>query len=144
MSTSSKLFVISRVSIEEIDILTKSLGRSLVNVNLTGGEPFARKDLVDIARKYCKNTTIQSIYITTNGSLPDRIEKFTKTISKEFPYITLTISISIDGLEKDHDRIRKISGLYQNCIKSYNLIKNLPRVEPVVNITVSHDNYKIL
>ena len=40
-----------------------------------------------------------------------------------------------------HDKIRKIPGLFKNCIKSYNLIKNFSRVEPVINITVSHDNY---
>ena len=35
------------LSIEEIDKLTKNLGKSLLNVNMTGGEPFARKDLID-------------------------------------------------------------------------------------------------
>ena len=58
------------LTLEEIDKLTKNLGKSLLNVNLTGGEPFARKDLVDIAKKYIINSTIQSIYITTNASLP--------------------------------------------------------------------------
>ena len=50
----------------------QNLGKSLVNVNLTGGEPFARKDIIEVAKCYCRNTTIQSIYITTNGSLPDQ------------------------------------------------------------------------
>ena len=38
------------LSLNEIDLLTKNLGSSLLNVNLTGGEPFARKDLIDIAK----------------------------------------------------------------------------------------------
>ena len=38
------------LSLEEIDILTKNLGKSLLNVNFTGGEPFARKDLLDISK----------------------------------------------------------------------------------------------
>ena len=51
------------LTIEEIEKLTKNLGKSLLNVNLTGGEPFARKDLIDIAKSYLKNSTVQSIYI---------------------------------------------------------------------------------
>ena len=40
------------LTLDEIDVLTKNLGKSLLNVNLTGGEPFARKDLTEIAKKY--------------------------------------------------------------------------------------------
>ena len=71
----------NELTLSEIDELTKNLGKSLLNVNLTGGEPFARKDITDIAKLYINNTNIQSIYITTNASLPDRIEDFTKTIT---------------------------------------------------------------
>ena len=59
------------LTLDEIDKMTKNMGDTLLNVNFTGGEPFARKDIIDIAKLYIKNTTIQSIYITTNGSLPD-------------------------------------------------------------------------
>ena len=68
------------LTLDEIDKLTKNLGKSLLNVNLTGGEPFARKDIVEIAKLYIKNSTVQSIYITTNGSLPDRVESFAKKL----------------------------------------------------------------
>ena len=69
------------LTLEEIEKLTKSFGKSLLNVNLTGGEPFARKDIIDIAKLYISNSTIQSIYVTTNASLPDRIENFVKEIT---------------------------------------------------------------
>ena len=69
------------LTLEEIEKLTKSFGKSLLNVNLTGGEPFARKDIIDIAKLYILNSTIQSIYVTTNASLPDRIENFVKEIT---------------------------------------------------------------
>ena len=54
----------NELSIKEIDKLTKTFGKSLINVNLTGGEPFARKDLVDIAKMYCKNTSIATKLIS--------------------------------------------------------------------------------
>ena len=74
-----KTFV-GELNILEIEKLTKSLGKSILNVNFTGGEPFARKDITEIANLYIKNTTIQSIYITTNASLPDRILSFAEEI----------------------------------------------------------------
>ena len=81
------------LSLEEINELTKNLGNSLLNVNLTGGEPFARKDLIDIAKCYLKNSTVQSIYVTTNASLPDRIEKFAKEISLFSPVFPISEKI---------------------------------------------------
>ena len=54
-----------QLPLSEIDAMTKNMGKTLLNVNFTGGEPFARKDIVEIAKLYIKNTTIQSIYITT-------------------------------------------------------------------------------
>src|SRR3989344_2872711 len=55
------------LNLEEIDRLTRSLGKSILNVNLTGGEPFLRKDFFEIVEMYFKNAKINSVYITTNG-----------------------------------------------------------------------------
>ena len=53
------------LTLDEIDKLTKNLGKSLLNVNLTGGEPL-RKDIVEIAKLYIKNLQFGQ-YATTNG-----------------------------------------------------------------------------
>ena len=90
------------LTLEEIDKLTKNLGKSLLNVNLTGGEPFARKDLTEIAKKYLTNSTIQSIYVTTNASLPERIKNFSEEVSKFDKNVELTFQISIDDLPENH------------------------------------------
>jgi radical SAM protein with 4Fe4S-binding SPASM domain len=130
------------LSLGEIDKLTKNLGKSLLNVNLTGGEPFARKDIVDIAKIYLKNTLIQSMYITTNASLPDRIENFAKIINSVDKELELNFQISIDELPEKHDKIRKIENLFDNCLDTYRRIKklNLDNVNAVVSITVSLEN----
>ena len=129
------------LSLDEIKKLTKNLGKSLLNVNLTGGEPFARKDLIDIAKAYLENSTIQSIYITTNASLPDRIEKFAKEISAFSPETELTFQISVDDFPANHDRVRKIKNLFDKCIESYKILKKFgPNVNPVVSITVTEEN----
>lgn len=129
------------LSLEEIDLLTKNLGSSLLNVNFTGGEPFARKDLIEIAKCYIKNSTVQSIYITTNGSLPERIEKFAKEISLFSPETELCFQISIDDFPDNHNKVRKINNIFENCIKSYRILEKLgSNINPVVNITVTEEN----
>ena len=131
----------NELDLDEIDKLTKNLGSSLLNVNLTGGEPFARKDIEEIAKLYIKNTTVQSIYVTTNASLPDRVESFAKNIINYDKNIELTFQISIDDMPQEHDRVRKISNLFQNCLDTYQRLKKIdPRVNPVVSITVNHEN----
>jgi len=113
----------------------------LLNVNLTGGEPFARKDITDIARSYIKNTTVQSIYVTTNGSLPNRIENFAKEVTNFKNDIELTVQISIDDFPEKHNKVRKINNLFENCIDTYIRLKKSPsNVSPVVSITVNHEN----
>ncbi len=128
------------LTLDEIDQMTKNLGKSLLNVNLTGGEPFARKDITEIAKKYIDNTTIQSIYITTNGSLPDRAEKFAEEITNYNQDIELTFQISIDDFPKEHDKVRKIKGLFENCIDTFWRLKKIKNTNPVVSITVTHEN----
>lgn len=128
------------LTLDEIDKVTKNIGNSLLNVNFTGGEPFARKEIIEIAKKYIDNTSIQSIYVTTNGSLPDRAENFAKTITNYDKEIELTFQISIDDFPEKHDKARKIDGLFDNCIKTYKTINQLKNCNAVVSITVTHEN----
>ncbi len=129
------------LTLNEIDNLTKNLGGSLLNVNLTGGEPFARKDLIEIAKKYLINTTIQSIYVTTNASLPERVKIFAEEITKFDDKVELTFQISIDDMPEKHNKVRKLKNLFNNCIETYRLLKKMgDNINPVVSITVTHEN----
>ena len=133
----------NELTLSEIDKITKNIGPNLTNVNLTGGEPFARKDILDIARCYFKNTNVESITMPSNGSLPKRMVKFAKSISKEFQEKKVLISISIDDLPKQHAKIRKIPNLFEKAMKSYQLLNNISQNIMVnVAITCSHENYK--
>ena len=128
------------LNLDEIKLMTKNMGKSLLNVNFTGGEPFARKEINDIAKYYYENTTIQSIYITTNGSLPDRIKKFCEQF-KNYKDLEITFQISIDDLPDKHNKSRKIKNLFEKCIETFNFLKSFSdNITPVVCITVSEEN----
>lgn len=72
--------------------------------NITGGEPFIRKDLKNIVRELYKLS--DRIVISTNGFFTDRIVD----LCKEFPNIG--IRISIEGLEKTNNEIRGLADGY--------------------------------
>lgn len=132
----------NELTLNEINSLTRSFGKLLMNVNLTGGEPFARKDLADIAKLYIKNSSIQSIYITTNGSLPDRVSNFIDEVHDYNKKIELSFQISIDDFPENHNKIRKIDDLFNKSLDTYNLIrnKNISNINSHVAITVSKEN----
>lgn len=133
------------MSLSEIDRLTRTVGPHLQNINLTGGEPFARKDLLDIARSWFGNTSIRSMFITSNGSLTDRMVAFTRALLKEFPGRKIAFSLSIDAFAEQHDEIRKVKGLFGKAMASYHALRELsPDVMVNLAITVSHENYAIV
>lgn len=133
----------AKISIENIEKLSKTFGEQLMNINLTGGEPFLVKEIEDIARIYFQNTSIDSLFITTHGGFTDRILNFTEKILKDFPNKRIIYSISIDGFEEVHNKIRKVKNLYRNAISTYHAIKNLELpVDVNVAITVTPYNYK--
>lgn len=133
------------LNVDEIGRLTRTVGPSLRNVNLTGGEPFARRDLLDIARCWLRNTAVQSVYITSNGSLTERMLAFARTLAGEFPGRKLTFSISIDGPATEHDAIRRIDGLFATALASYHGLKTLGGdVLANVGITVSEANHHLV
>ena len=135
----------NEMTIDEVRLLTKNLGPSLQHVNITGGEPFLRLDLVDIVRAYFDHAELGSILINTNGAFPKQVEALTKTILQEYPGKKIFYIFSIDSFPEEHDRIRKVPGLFKKVIESYQVVKDLrPYAVPSINLTVSEQNYQVV
>lgn len=82
--------------------------------NITGGEPFIRKDLAEIVEELYKKS--DRIVISTNGYFTDRIIE----LCKRFP--KLGIRISIEGMQATNDAIRRIPDGWQ---RGYSTLKTL-------------------
>ncbi len=130
------------LSLDEIKKLTKTLGRSLFNVNLTGGEPFIRQDIFEIVEAYFQNTTINSVFITTNGMFTELTKKFLDKFVSSGIKGNVIFSFSIDNFREAHDENRRAQGLYDNVIKTHDLVKiyNKPNIMANVAITVTDHN----
>jgi len=131
----------NELTLNEIEKLSLTLGPSIQNINLTGGEPFARKELIDISEIYIKNAKIGSLFITSNGSLPDRIKKYLDYLVPKYPNNKFIFSFSIDHIENKHNEIRKVENLFQDCLTSYKLVSQYGNnVFGNISITVSLAN----
>ncbi len=82
--------------------------------NITGGEPFVRRDIPEIVEELYKKT--DRIVISTNGYFTDRIIE----LCKKFPKVG--IRISIEGLQETNDKIR---GIPDGFNRGYNTLKTL-------------------
>ena len=64
----------NELSLEEIDTFTKTMD-PLLNLVLTGGEPYLKHDLDQIVRIFYHNTKVPIITIPSNGWYLDKMDK---------------------------------------------------------------------
>lgn len=72
-------------------------------VRLTGGEPFVRQDLLEIAHLTQDKLAPMVLHVTTNGFLTDRVVRFCEQRNKKIP---LNLLVSVDGLKEKHNFVR--------------------------------------
>ncbi len=104
----------------------------------TGGEPFLRNDLLKIVSLF-KDSGVENFQINTNGMLTEKILSFSREMLKQ--NTPFKIIISIDGLEKTHDKIRNTPGAFQNAINTIKKLKSIG-IEAGTIMTINKLNYK--
>jgi len=85
------------------------------HINITGGEPFVRKDLSYILEEISKNPHYRNIDIQTNGIVLGRNPSL---IDKLKDLGVTGIGVSIDGNREDHDFFRRMKGSYDLAVKA--------------------------
>ncbi len=132
----------NELSLEEIRKISEKMGR-LLWVVFTGGEPYLRNDLPEIVELFCKNCKPKFTTIATNGLLTDKITKATEKILKTCDNSKLRLKISLDGIGKEHDKIRGIENGYEKIMDTY---KNLSELKNKysnfdIGFTVTHSHF---
>jgi len=114
-----------------VDDLSKS---GCYYLSFTGGEPLVAKNIFEMLA-YSKER-IPFVHMVTNGQL------VTKDLAKRLSKTNLDeISISLDGLEKTHDKIRGVKGSFKKALESLQNLKTYaPNVDLVVNTIISPEN----
>ena len=118
---------------EAKNLLAQCWYNGITMLNLSGGEPFLRKDIFDILDYAGK---FEDIVITTNGTLLN--ENKCKKLST---YNNIKLSISLDGLEETHDKFRRRKGAFKKVIDTLPLL-NKYNIKYAIKYTLSKETSK--
>ena len=116
----------------------KKLPHNLENVNISGGEPFLRDDLLEIVKVISRQCPKAKIVISTNGFLPSKIKQTMQRIAKFKKDIG--VAVSLDGFGKVHEELRGFSGGYCLAIETIKLLKELNIKDVKIAFTLGDKN----
>jgi MoaA/NifB/PqqE/SkfB family radical SAM enzyme len=130
------------LSVEEYGKIFKSIGRAPYWITFSGGEPFLRNDIAEIVQTIYRISRPRIINIPTNGILTNNIVSSVEAIAKACPKAQIIINVSIDGIENQHDEIRKVPGNYRKAIATFNKLKalKLPNLQVGIHTVISSFN----
>jgi MoaA/NifB/PqqE/SkfB family radical SAM enzyme len=123
-----------QMTTREIERISETLGGSLGVLVLAGGEPFTRKDLPEIARAFYTNNKLESLYITSNGQIQQRIFPDIARILEECPRLNVAVALGIDGLEDQHEKIRQKPGSWDIAIDTARRLQAMKREYPRLDV----------
>lgn len=121
------------LSLAEINKISSKFG-AILQLTLSGGEPFLRDDLPSIIETFYKNNKARFFTIPTNAFFPEKIESNVKDILKKCPQALLNIGLSLDGVGNSHDDIRGLSGGFNKLLDTYTRLKAIRN---------NHDNFQL-
>ncbi|MFN7973619.1 MAG: radical SAM protein [Acidobacteriota bacterium] len=124
------------LSMEEIGRVADGLP-NLPYLTLTGGEPFLRDELPEIAETFYRRSRVRYLVVPTNGLLPERVADSVERIVTRCPKAYLKLQLSIDGVGEEHDRQRGVPGNFDKMLETYRAGAALRKRHRNFNIDVS-------
>jgi MoaA/NifB/PqqE/SkfB family radical SAM enzyme len=114
------------------------LPASLRDINLTGGEPFLRRDLLAIIEAVKRACPRARLVISSHGLL-------VKTIRRLAPHLcrmgsSVAIRISIDGIGETHDRLRGIPDGFVRALGGLQVLREARVRDLGIAMTIMEEN----
>jgi MoaA/NifB/PqqE/SkfB family radical SAM enzyme len=120
-----------------IRLLSSDLFSQLIELDITGGEPFMREDISDLIHGICdlkksRLPNLRSIAITTNGILTKKILEFIEQSSTRLleAQIDLVIVCAVDAIGSIHDQVRNVKGAWTKVNETINRLAELREKYP--------------
>lgn len=113
--------------------LVDKLPDGLSFINITGGEPFLRKDIEEIVAKALTKT--KRLVISSNGYFTDRVIKLFKRFGNQ-----VGIRISIEGLPAANDELRGIKNGFDHGLRTLTTLQGMGISDIGFGMTVSDRN----
>lgn len=127
------------LSLDNIQKIFSSIGE-LDTLLIAGGEPFLRKDLIEVCKYIIKNNKVKLLSIPTNGTFKEHVIKL---ITELHDKVKIRIYVSLDGLKETHNRVRDLDCFDQaiDLLKTLVEMKDEYNFSPLSMITVTNQNY---
>ncbi len=121
------------LSLDEIIALSEELG-PIENLNLSGGEPFIRKEFATICRQFIQKNEVKEIYVPTNGFYTKQTVKAVREVLQESSLELIGIELSLDGMPAFHDEFRKTRNAFQRSMETYDALAEIQKEDPRLQI----------
>jgi MoaA/NifB/PqqE/SkfB family radical SAM enzyme len=125
-----------------VDEVRRILGQMphLKWLDLTGGELFQRKDIVELIEAVCALPALGVLHFPTNGWFTARILEAVDRVRALRPDLDLLITVSIDGPPALHDRIRGRDGCFERAIETFLRLRASDSAHVYLGTTIIPDN----
>jgi MoaA/NifB/PqqE/SkfB family radical SAM enzyme len=131
------------LTFQEIVDLSSQLGK-IENLNLSGGEPFLRKEFGAICRQFIHRNGVKEIYVPTNGWYTAKTVAQIRETLKEKSLRLFAVELSLDGMEEFHDRFRATKNAFKKAMETYDALADLQHEDARLQIhsisTATADN----
>jgi MoaA/NifB/PqqE/SkfB family radical SAM enzyme len=131
------------LTFDEIVDLSNQLGR-IENLNLSGGEPFLRKEFGAICRQFIRQNGVEEIYVPSNAYFKERTIAHIRETLQEPSLRLFAIELSLDGMPEFHDRFRVTKNSFKKAMETYDALAELQREDRRLQIhaisTATADN----
>lgn len=124
----------SELSAEEFERIFENIGRSAYWFTISGGEPFLRKDIVEIYDALVRHCSPNIINVPTNATAPKLIEKRVREFLEIDNKTTLIVNLSLDGVGSRHDELRGVKGNFDKLMSTY---------ERLTALKANFDNFRV-
>lgn len=121
------------LTVEEIFALSRSLG-PLENLNLSGGEPFLRKEFAAICRQFIRHNKVRQIYVPTNGYFTERTIQAVTNVLEERELDLFACELSLDGMPEFHDHFRVAKNSFRKAMETYEALVSVQERDPRLRI----------
>lgn len=121
------------LTFDEIRKLSEELG-PIENLNLSGGEPFIRKDFADVVGTFVRNNGVKQVYVPTNGYFTDRTEAALRRVLAENDLMLFACELSLDGMPEYHNKFRGNDKSFEKAMQTYDMLAALQKEDPRLRI----------
>lgn len=122
------------LTVDEFDRVFRSLGGAPYWFTISGGEPFMRKDIVDICKSLYDHCRPGQINIPTNSLVWRPIAERVAAIADYCRRTDVVINLSLDGVGAKHDEIRGVDGNFDKVLLVFRQLRELDRPNLTVGV----------